>query len=673
MNRAAPASPPATRLLRGCVLVTALAAVWALGSSGLVAAPAAALLMLLVVAAGAAPDLFSSPEAARVRRVVSAVAIAAAAVGALVIDRSLDSDAAIANLPVQLGTRLALLAAGLLVAQLLLGDRQREVLVSLLVCAGLFVFALAAGPGVATGIALVVAWPAAVTALVVAHAERQRASADVRATTVGRPDRLAVNGSSLATVVVGSAVVALLVVLLAPHPQGLQPGRRGPAGGAGSDGAASGREVSAYTNGLLDLRTRGQLPATPVADVPVDSPSLWLGATLAIYDGTTWRSPSPGVILGPALPGGPPYVLAPDPHDVVGPARVDRLRPREGFGGVLLAPGHPLQLDVQNAQVMPISGGYFIAPASSTNGSYPSSYAVASRSTEPVAATLRAVPRGQLAAPVPDVYTALPATVPERVRVLGRRLTAGTSTRYDATLAVERYLRQHATYRLDSPVPPPGADAVDHFLFSARTGFCEQFASAEVVLLRAAGIPARLATGFSGGTEEGGRRTVRGSDAHAWVEVLYPGVGWASSDPTAGTRLDQGTSLLDRVRQLLRDATGRAVLAGIVLAASLLGWGLAWLTGWWLRRRRTRRMTIADAPVVAAFGRLESALARTGAPRAPSESVRELAGRTGLAPVASALAVLERTCYSAQLPAPAETDAAVRELDEMTRRLLADA
>ncbi|MDQ1667244.1 MAG: hypothetical protein QOH75_3275, partial [Actinomycetota bacterium] len=114
MNRAAPASPPATWLLRGCVLVTALAAVWALGSSGLVAAPAAALLMLLVVAAGAAPDLFSSPEGARVRRVVSAVAIAAAAVGALVIDRSLDSDAAIANLPVQLGTRLALLAAGLL-------------------------------------------------------------------------------------------------------------------------------------------------------------------------------------------------------------------------------------------------------------------------------------------------------------------------------------------------------------------------------------------------------------------------------------------------------------------------------------------------------------------------------------------------------------------------------
>ena len=120
------------------------------------------------------------------------------------------------------------------------------------------------------------------------------------------------------------------------------------------------------------------------------------------------------------------------------------------------------------------------------------------------------------------------------MRQLSAELVAGAPTRYDAVLAVERYLRANATYRLDSPVPPRGQDAVDHFLFEARTGFCEQFASAEAVLLRAAGIPARLATGFSGGSGTADGRLLKAADAHAWVEVWYPGVGWAASDRRPG-------------------------------------------------------------------------------------------------------------------------------------------
>lgn len=676
MSGAPPDSPPATRLLRACSLITALAAVSALVGSGLVALPGGVLLALLVVGAAAAPDLFTSAHAVRVRRFLSAITICAALLWALADHRTLDSAAALANLPGHMGTRLALLAAGLLIAQMLLGDRQREVLVSLLVCAGLFVFALAAGPGPAVGVALVLAWPAAVTALAVAHLARQRVAADVHATAVGGRVMGPVAAGPLATVVVGSAVVGLLVVLLGPQPQGLQPGRGGPSGSSGdAAGPSTGREVSAYTHGTLDLRGRGTLPATPVADVPVDSPALWLGTTLALYDGTTWRTPDPGVLLGAALPGGPPYALAPDSWDVATATRADRLAPREGFGGVLLTPGHPVALDVQ-ARVLPISGGYFLVPLSPGAG-YPTSYVVTSSTTEPPVATLRAaVAQPPTALSGPSIYTALPDTVPARVRELGARLTAGATTRYDATAAVERYLRHHATYRLDSPVPPPGADAVDHFLFTARSGFCEQFASAEVVLLRAAGIPARLATGFSGGKLEGDHRTLRGSDAHAWVEVLYPGVGWAASDPTAGTRLAQDSNPLHRLSQLLHDAKGRALLAGLVVAASLLGGAAAWLLGRWMRRRRrrlARRRRRAQPPVLAAFGRLERALARTGAPRSRWESIGELGRRPSLAPVAGALAVVERACYAASPPTPEESDQAVSALDDLARRLLADA
>jgi transglutaminase-like putative cysteine protease len=275
---------------------------------------------------------------------------------------------------------------------------------------------------------------------------------------------------------------------------------------------------------------------------------------------------------------------------------------------------------------------------------------------------------------VSPVYTQLPETVPDRVRRLGVRLTAGASSRTAATVAIERFLAGRATYRLDSPVPPAGVDAVDHFLFTARTGFCEQFASAEVVMLRAAGIPARLATGFSGGVAaDDGLRTLRGEDAHAWVEVWHPGVGWVSSDPTAGATLADGHSLRSWIEQMLRNSRGRAIVAGLLVAAVLLGGGLVWLVTRWVRRRRLRWVPPVRQPVVAAFERLVDALARTGAPRATSESVRELAGRPGLAPVTRALEVVELTSYAARAPGPAETDAAVRDLDEMTRRLLADA
>jgi len=89
--------------------------------------------------------------------------------------------------------------------------------------------------------------------------------------------------------------------------------------------------------------------------------------------------------------------------------------------------------------------------------------------------------------------------------------------------------------------PPLGRDSVDDFLFSARAGFCEHYASAFTFLMRAAGIPARVVTGYQGGywSDLGHYLLVRQSDAHAWSEVWLRGRGWVRVDPTAAVRPDR--------------------------------------------------------------------------------------------------------------------------------------
>lgn len=95
------------------------------------------------------------------------------------------------------------------------------------------------------------------------------------------------------------------------------------------------------------------------------------------------------------------------------------------------------------------------------------------------------------------------------------------------------WIRARFAYTLTTPLP--GRDGVDEFLFDQQAGFCQHFSSAFVVLMRNAGIPARVVTGFAGGTRNryGDYWVVRRMDAHAWAEVWLPGRGWVRVDPTA--------------------------------------------------------------------------------------------------------------------------------------------
>ncbi|HET6395597.1 MAG TPA: transglutaminase domain-containing protein, partial [Pseudoxanthomonas sp.] len=110
------------------------------------------------------------------------------------------------------------------------------------------------------------------------------------------------------------------------------------------------------------------------------------------------------------------------------------------------------------------------------------------------------------------------------------------------------WIRAEFAYTLD--VPLPGRDAVDEFLFGTRQGYCEHFASAFAVLMRGAGIPTRVVTGYAGGYRNpfGDYWIVRRMDAHAWVEVWLQGQGWVRVDPTAAVAPERIYDTLEQRR-----------------------------------------------------------------------------------------------------------------------------
>ena len=250
----------------------------------------------------------------------------------------------------------------------------------------------------------------------------------------------------------------------------------------------------------------------------------------------------------------------------------------------------------------------------------------------------------------------LPSGYNPRTLALGRRwrAEAGTGAEADAAIVARslRWIRAEFGYTLETPLP--GRDAVDEFLFDEKAGFCEHFSGAFVVLMRAAGVPARVVTGYAGGYRNplGDYWLVRRSDAHAWAEVWLPARGWVRVDPTAAvaperiydTLDDRGAGGLaalpglggvgdlrdwlrrgwndlvlgfgaDRQRRWLQrlgvpDAdAGKLALIFIVTLAIALG-GM-----WWLATREERERD----PVLRAWRRMERRYRRLGLARAPHE------------------------------------------------------
>lgn len=213
-------------------------------------------------------------------------------------------------------------------------------------------------------------------------------------------------------------------------------------------------------------------------------------------------------------------------------------------------------------------------------------------------------------------YLALPNTVPARVLALARDLTATAPTPYDRARAIEAYLRTFP-YDLNLPVPPSDRDVADYFLFDLRRGYCDYYATAMVVLARAAGIPARLVVGYAGGLPDpaNARYLVTEANAHAWPEIYFPGYGWIEFEPTTARPPRER-----RAEPVLPSGLGwefsqPAFVAVPPPAATSTYWGWAGVAGlaglalvgvfWWTADLWWLRHTLPTTTVACLYRRLE--------------------------------------------------------------------
>jgi hypothetical protein len=150
-------------------------------------------------------------------------------------------------------------------------------------------------------------------------------------------------------------------------------------------------------------------------------------------------------------------------------------------------------------------------------------------------------------------YLQVPPEITPRTRALAKDITEGLTNPYEISQAITTYLRENITYSRVIPPLPANQEILDWFLFDLKEGFCNYYASAEVILLRSLGIPARMVVGYAQGDsvspqptpglnleirEPYGPQTyqVREKDAHAWPQVYFPDIGWIDFEPTSSIR-----------------------------------------------------------------------------------------------------------------------------------------
>ena len=270
-----------------------------------------------------------------------------------------------------------------------------------------------------------------------------------------------------------------------------------------------------------------------------------------------------------------------------------------------------------------------------------------------------------------------------QVYALAQRLRAASATPYAFMRAVERHLVEGFAY---SETPPPSRLPLADFLLRDRVGYCQQFSGAMALLLRMGGVPARVSAGFAPGIFDGERKeyVVRDVDAHSWVEVFFPGIGWVTRDPTpassparsqtadlAPTSAASPVELGAQSERVLGGSTDRGlaaeqatggddggssgrgwiVAAGVVVAVGLLALVL---------RRRRRRVAATDDELA----ELRRALRRSGRDPQPDLTLEALAQRLGGTPAEGYVRTLvgARYGFGSDTPTREQRSALRREL-----------
>ena len=319
-----------------------------------------------------------------------------------------------------------------------------------------------------------------------------------------------------ATLLAQSLPIMLVLFFLFPRLPGALWG-----GSASGDTGVTGLSETMEPGSISELLTSGRTAFRVTFEDAPPPPALryWRGPVLSRYDGRVWRPVRmPAGAAGPPIEAGATtvsYSLRLEPSS-------SRWLPALDLP-LFAPPGTVMMRDLEIALMAP--------PHTATD------HRLQSATDYRLEAQLSAERRA--------LYLRLPDGSAPRARALARqwRAETGGATEALVTAALALFRDQPFFYTLSPPRLQD--DPVDGFLFETRRGFCEHYASSFTVLMRAAGIPARVVTGYQGGewNPAGGYLLVRQSDAHAWAAVWIEGRGWVRIDPTAAVspeRVAQG-------------------------------------------------------------------------------------------------------------------------------------
>jgi len=292
-----------------------------------------------------------------------------------------------------------------------------------------------------------------------------------------------------------------------------------------SGSAAAGRE---------NLPLSGPQPFSSGGTLIIETtaPSYWRGQTFGVYTGQGWRSSYRQ--LSERAPNEP--VTAEFELKARRPSR-SNIEILDFNGTMLYAPGDVVRLNRRYVVQVERDG-----TTSPDFASVRSTRRIGQRLVYSVDSSIAAATVAELRGAGTDYpdwiqrYLDLPA-LPPRTRELARRIAEAGETPYDRAQAVEFFMRRFP-YAADIPPLPTDRDATDFFLFDLRRGYSSQIASVTAVLMRAMGVPARVATGYRQGTFDAAtsRYVVNPDDSHTWVEAYFPSYGWVTFEPS-GFRL----------------------------------------------------------------------------------------------------------------------------------------
>lgn len=478
---------------------------------------------------------------------------------------------------------------------------------------------------------------------------------------------------SLARMLAVTALViagAVPVVLPKPPPtflaSGLGRSTSVTAGGSGEVGFSLSLDLAAD----LKDRSREELLAYTTKDA---SPP-----PLRVAVGSRYR-PEPGVWL----PWGRPSPAMSSDPEVPEPAGLSPQVPKTSFvldfhRNLLADPNLAVPYPLINADLAGISWGADQQTQTIRVAQRPAAYTASYWQLEPTVAMLQSAPAlGDRDRQLLDLDLILDGPYVGTVAALTDQLTAALPSPYDRAMAIQQYLRADGGFSYSLTLAPParnssgnpaGFDPLTNFL-ATKQGYCVQFATAMVMMSRAAGIPARMAIGFLPGTRAEGVWSVLAADAHTWPELYLAGIGWTRFEPTPsrgappsyaipaespgtaadGTPLDNATAPapLNTARTDSGDSsTGGNTDAKVALTPiSALqwltrGWGpvlvgcLAGLLGslvvptaaLWRRRRSLSRAGTTAEQVEVRWALLTSSLGDLGIAREPSRTPRQLRG-----------------------------------------------